>query len=284
MQQPRIIGISLIKNEDLHIEHAVTNALPLCDELIILDNYSTDGTWNVVKKLARANSQIRLERSRNTAMSHTLIEKYAGTHTWVFGVDGDEIYDPGRLALLRRELLAGKYDGYWQIFGNVLNCIELDTRRFQARGYMAPPSRSMTKLYNFYAIDAWQGPCIERFHGGELVFKKDFSQKKRLMLHEKTSWEESVLRCLHVCFLPRSSNENDRVAARENIMEIRSRRPLRRILARVFKRLSSRETSTYKNEKYRRGPLHNIDVSAFCQSRAARQPPNAINSDTYPNL
>ena len=53
------------------------------------------------------------------------------------------------------------------ILGNVLNCITFNPAIGQAGGYLAPPCRSMTKLYNFNAIESWAGPCPERLHGGD---------------------------------------------------------------------------------------------------------------------
>ena len=89
-----------------------------------------------------------------------MIEQYAGTSTWVFGVDGDELYDAARLEGFREDLLGGGYDGVFKVASNVLNCVELDPER--ARGYLSPPSRSITKLYNFAAIDEWRGDGSER--------------------------------------------------------------------------------------------------------------------------
>ena len=40
-----------------------------------------------------------------------MLERYAGTATWAFGVDGDELYDPAALALLRADLDGGRPRG-----------------------------------------------------------------------------------------------------------------------------------------------------------------------------
>ena len=105
-----------------------------------------------------------------------MIAGYAGTPTWVMGVDGDEVYDPGRLGRLRPDLLAGRYDGSFQVMGNVLNVRRLEPSRQVAHGYLAPPCRSMVKLYNFNAIEAWPPPCPERLHGGVITYRPGYGR------------------------------------------------------------------------------------------------------------
>ena len=39
--------------------------------------------------------------------TNKFIEKYYSTNTWMFGVDGDELYDPIGLKKFRNELLSG---------------------------------------------------------------------------------------------------------------------------------------------------------------------------------
>ena len=49
--------------------------------------------------------KIELRSITDTRESHFLINGTAGTRTWIFAVDGDEIYDPVGLAKLRQEVL-----------------------------------------------------------------------------------------------------------------------------------------------------------------------------------
>lgn len=46
---PSIIGIVLVKNEDLFIDGVLTNILDFCDEIIVADNLSKDGTQEKVR-------------------------------------------------------------------------------------------------------------------------------------------------------------------------------------------------------------------------------------------
>jgi len=159
MSEPRIVGVILIRNEDLFIERVIRNVLDFCDWIHVADHRSTDGTPAILRRLAAEQPKLEYRVVSHPSESHDMIAGYAGTPTWVMGVDGDEVYDPERLARLRRELLAGAYDGCFKLLGNVLNVRRLDLERKVAQGYLAPPCRSMVKLYNFNAIEAWPPPC-----------------------------------------------------------------------------------------------------------------------------
>src|SRR6266540_3656364 len=162
-----IVGIVLVRNEDVFVEQAIRNVTGFCDRIHALDHVSTDGTWKILQRLERDYPQLDARRSHHADDSHSLLEPYAGTETWVFGVDGDELYDPERLASFRQDLLAGAYDTAFKVASNVLNCVELDQTRRSATGYLSPPSRSITKLYNFAAIDEWRGDGAERARSGD---------------------------------------------------------------------------------------------------------------------
>ena len=53
-----IIGIYIIKNEDIFFKRSLTNVLDFCDRIIILNNSSTDGTSNIIDEFTN-NSKIK---------------------------------------------------------------------------------------------------------------------------------------------------------------------------------------------------------------------------------
>lgn len=262
MNGTQIVGVFMIRNEDLYLERAVRNVLDFCDRVLVADNYSTDRTWDLARALARESSKIECHRVRRPGDSHELVKGYAGSRTWVFGVDGDELYDPGGLARFRPELLAGRHDDSFIVFGNVLNCTALDVARGQARGYLAPPCRSMTKLYNFRLLRSWEGPCVERMMGGTPVFQPGHDAGQRRNLHEQVSWEAAAYRCLHLCFLRRSSRDA-RDGTRPNPVELNARGLLGRIGLGWLRRRDPAAPEDYKRDKYMRGPLVTVDVAPF---------------------
>ena len=109
----KIIGICLIKNEDLFIEYAIRNCIDFCDKILILDNKSIDNTFNIITNLKSEYSKISIISVNNCKDTNKYINKYAGTDTWIFGVDGDEIYDKSGLSNIRKLILDGKFNNYY---------------------------------------------------------------------------------------------------------------------------------------------------------------------------
>lgn len=259
----QIVGIMLLRNEDVFIEWVVTNIAGFCDQILVADHQSTDKTSEKLSKLAERYPWLQVYRIASAAESHELIATYADSPTWIFAIDGDEIYDPGGLAKLRPRLLRGDFDDWWQIFGNVLNCTRIDAERQLAQGYLAPPCRSMTKLFNFNAIQAWRGSCPERLHGGDIIFKPEFLDAPRCNLHEQNPWDDAEYRCLHTCFMKRSTQEDGAMRVRRNLSELNAA-DSQKLHRRLLQRLGGRSRmSAYKARKYMRGSLVTKNITMF---------------------
>jgi hypothetical protein len=253
---PIIVGIVLVRNEDRFLGQVLWNVRRFCDRMIIADDRSRDRTEQIARQFCVDHPHAVYHRIDDPARSHDLIKPYAGRKVWLFGVDGDELYEADRLAALRERLLSGSYDHCWMLLGNALNCFELDRTNNTARGYLAPPCRSMTKLYNFNAIVSWEGDCTERLHGGQPLFKPGFGPEMRCDLYQEVSWEASIFRCLHLCFLPRTSREKKRggqLTIRKNIADRVSEDLITRIGSEIRRCLGFQELSPLKREKYMRG-------------------------------
>lgn len=102
---PQIVGISLVRNEDLYIERVLLNILEFCDRIIVVDHGSTDRTPELLEQLRRQHTKIEVHRVINASVSHDLIAGFAGSPVWIFGIDGDELYEPARLRDLRARVL-----------------------------------------------------------------------------------------------------------------------------------------------------------------------------------
>ncbi len=259
----RVVGILLARNEEFFVERAVRNTLGFCDEFIAVENGSEDRTPDILKSLEDSTGgKVKFYQARHPGVSHDLIAGFAGTDTWIFGVDGDEIYDPAGLVRLRARLEAGEFAKDWCIFGNVLNVRRLDGPEGFAEGYLAPPCRSMSKLYNFNAIEAWHGPCLERLHGGRVIFREGYHEMLRRDLHKAVSWEKSDFRCLHVCFLSRSSMESASSRPRKNIMDVYNW-SFRKTFGSALDYLLGRPSVDWKEQRYGRGPLVKVPAGPF---------------------
>lgn len=257
MNSPRIVGVILVRNEDRFLAQALENIAKFCDEFLMFDHGSTDQTPAIFKKFAASGKSVKIQNIPHPSLSHAALQPYANSRSWIFGVDGDEIYDPAGLALLRPRILGGEFDAHWMLMGHTLHVTNFADGK--ASGYMAPPSRSITKLYNFSAINAWPGRSMERLHGGSPVFRHGYDANKKRLLFEESSWDDSPLRCLHMCFCQRSSLDKSNESPRRNIDEIYNRGGFfRRLLTHFLKKKSE-----WKQERYRRGNLTEVESAAF---------------------
>lgn len=257
----QIVGIMLVRNEDRFLRRAALNILDFCDRILIADHQSQDGTAEICEELAATSPKFEVYRIRDPRESHEMLVPLVNTETWVFGVDGDELYDPGGLAKVRTRLEAGEWHRWWVVFGNVLNCDRLDETKREASGWLAPPCRSMTKLYNFAAVERLDPATKHRLHGRHNVFNPGWDPlNSRYDLYKDVNWAESDFRCLHTCWLPRSSRESSSVARRNVTESLGLANRLQTLVARLFGRTPA---SDYKMEKYRRGEHVTVDATPF---------------------
>ena len=260
MSDRRIVGIALVRDEDVFVERALTNALRFCDELIAADHRSRDETPRILEQLAAAHpGRVRFERVDEAGNANELLRPYVGQDVWVFGVDGDELYEPDRLDALRRRLLGGELDEWYLIKGNVLHCDELDAAAGTAGGWLAPPARSITKLFNFRALEHWEGQAIEHLYGGRRTFRRGYSDETIYWLRDEHDWASSPFRCLHVCFLRRSSRQPARQQTRQSVIELGGVPRRRRAIGRLGTLVGRPPESDWKLAKYRQGPRVTVD-------------------------
>jgi hypothetical protein len=261
----RVVGIVLLHDEDVYAERVIRNVAAFCDRIHVADHASSDHTWEIVSGLARELENVDAVRISHAARSHDLVLPYVGTDTWVLSPDGDELFDPAGLRRLRAELESGTYDSYFRLFPAMLHCVELDAGSRTAGGYLAPPALTGPKLFNFAALESWDRVYRERLHEGEPVFRDGWEWTSVARLEQEHDWEENPFRCLHTCFLRRSSRDApDGQHARLNIAEANTyRRDLRGRLVRALRGGSAPRRGPWKLEKYRRGPLVTKDASPF---------------------
>lgn len=274
----RIVGIALVHNEDVFVERAIRNVAACCDRIHVVDHLSSDGTWDVVQRLTGELDHVEVRRARHTRVSHEVLEQYMGTDTWALRVDGDELYDPRGLARVREALEDGAYGEAFRLQANVLHCVSLDTDRMTASGYLSPPSRPVTALFNLGAVDSWRG-SVERLEGGDVVFRSGYDWQAIEALPDRYSWDESPLRYLHTCFLRRSSSEPSDAPPRRTLTETGGhRRGIVGSAVRLVRRPRLNDQvreihargSTWKLEKYRRGPLVETDATPFLGTGESR--------------
>ena len=260
----KIVGVSLVKNEENFIAWALLNAVDFCDEIIVMDNMSEDRTVEIVNAIAACHTNITVVKVQDGNNTHKYVEDYAGTPTWVLRIDGDEIFDPVGLTQLRERLLAGKFDEFWRLEASTLHVVGINFHQSQAYGYAPPGVAVLSNLYNFNAIESWNPGPRERLHGNSsIAFRSGYSLDSIKSFWNECSWNESPFRGLHMCFLPRSSLEEDinfynQLDSRKNIAEFRL---ARRLARKVSKNYAQRPD--HKNRTYAKDELTSLDISSF---------------------
>jgi glycosyltransferase involved in cell wall biosynthesis len=267
-----VVGIVLVHNEDLFVEQSIRNIAGFCDRIHAVDHLSTDRTWEILQSLAREYDHLDVRRARHARVSHEVLAPYVGSDVWVLQADGDELYDPVGLERTHEMLAAGELDGAFRVQANVLHCVSLDRERGRASGYLSPPSRPLARLFNLAVANSWTD-CGQRLVGGRVDFRPGFGWDSVIPLQDRFSWDESPFRFLHTCFLRRSSLDPvDSTEPRRSLSEsgyfrrgwmgavARAVRPPK--LDPLVEEITGRG-STWKLEKYRRGPLVEKDVSVF---------------------
>jgi Glycosyl transferase family 2 len=258
----RIVGSVLVRNEDVFVAQAIRNVASFCDRIHAVDHVSTDRTWEILRTLSRELDHLDVRRSHNAATAHRLLAPYAGTDTWVLGVDGDELYDPEGLARLRGDLLAGAHAEVFRVKAHVLNCDELDIAGGTASGWLAPPSRPITKLFNFGAVDSW-AESPDPLQAGDVVFRAGQHWESRKDLADSTSWGTDPLRCLHLCFLSRSSRDTSETRANLDESGEYDRGPLGMLKRLLRPPRRPPADGNWKREWYARGERVTIDARPF---------------------
>lgn len=264
----KIIGICQIQNEDVFIGQVLKNIVDFCDVVLVADHLSTDRTAEIVTRLSHDYTNIQYFKIKHPSEAHDMVRVYANTATWVFPVDGDELYDPFALSRLKKQLFRGEFDEYRQIYGHSMHCVSIDINNHTAKGYMSPPCRTVTKLYNFNAIVDWVGPCSEKCLGGSIIFKPGYSGQSNLRIIDQFDWNESPFRLLHACFVKRSSkdkllDDTKSIGGRLNPYEIHVSTIFEKIKISLKKNLKFNAPSLYKKEMYMRGPVVEMDISEF---------------------
>ena len=128
-------------------------------------------------------------------------------------------------------------------------------------------------MFNFGAVESWTD-SPDPLQSGNVVFRPGFHWESRRDLADGTTWETDLLRCLHVCFLRRSSRDVE-AGTRKNLDESREfdRGPLGAV-KRLLRRPQpaphivelARQGKNWKQEWYRRGARETVDASPFVPS------------------
>ncbi len=107
---PRIYGVMIAKNEADIIGQSLENGLHHCEKTIVMDNMSTDGTWEIVQALAerhpgRIIAHCRLDRPFHDslrAIGYNAFHRELGPKDWWLRFDADEFLNEDPFPILAK--------------------------------------------------------------------------------------------------------------------------------------------------------------------------------------
>ena len=268
-----IVGICLVKNEQHFIAWALLNAVEFCDRILVMDNLSADRTLSIVKDIAAQYRHIELFSVKDGNNTHKYVEQFAGSATWIFRIDGDEVFDPVGLQELRTRLVSGEFDDYWLIGASTIHVLGIDFEDSLAFGFTSPEAHELQNLYNFNAIESWSPGRRERLHGhSHIAFRPGYSLTSIYSFDDLHSWKTSNFRAMHMCFMPRSpldedvSDKQDRLGTRHSVADLRLSRRIKRSVSKRYAEKLDR-----KNLRYAKGELSSLNIETFLRPDVIRQ-------------
>ena len=107
---PRIYGVMIAKNEADIIGQSLVYGLNHCEKIIVMDNMSTDGTWEIVQDLAaqhpgRIVPHCRIEQKFHDSLrsiGYNAFHQELGPTDWWLRFDSDEFLNESPLPILEQ--------------------------------------------------------------------------------------------------------------------------------------------------------------------------------------
>lgn len=107
---PRIYGVMIAKNEADIIGQSLVNGLKHCEKTIVMDNMSTDGTWEIVQDLAarhpgRIIAHCRLDQKFHDSLrsiAYNAFHGELGCNDWWLRFDADEFLNEDPFPILAK--------------------------------------------------------------------------------------------------------------------------------------------------------------------------------------
>lgn len=151
----KLIAILRVKDEILHIEKCLSRLTELVDEIVILDNGSTDGTLEMYSnftKVVEIIHTVGFDEGRDKIMLHEAAKKRKPD--WILWLDGDEVFEPA----LNRSVLEGYMSSSFTLVSFRMNHFWLSTKKFRVDGNfyaytLAPMPRMWKNLQGTYFSD-----------------------------------------------------------------------------------------------------------------------------------
>lgn len=113
MKENTISIISIVKNEEKRIEKMLNSIKDFADEVIIVDDHSTDNTLEIVKKII---PQAKIYQRKMENQDHGFQRNFGYekcTSEWILWLDADEILTNKLKSEIKEKTKTKKYNGFY---------------------------------------------------------------------------------------------------------------------------------------------------------------------------
>lgn len=189
-----ITAVIIAKNEQDYISGAVTSLKKLCEEIIVIDDYSTDSTVEIVKKLGV--KVINPPRNSNFSEKRNCVLPVV-TNEWLFYLDADERLTKDLINEIKEVVVLKKNaSAYWINRKNIILGKELKSKTW------FPDSQP--RLFKKSEFIGWSGHIHEsaNFKGAKGNLKSEIlhltHRSVKAMVEKANDWSEIESRNLLV--------------------------------------------------------------------------------------
>ncbi|TYA53882.1 glycosyltransferase family 2 protein [Formosa maritima] len=105
----KLSGVIITFNEERNIENCIQSLLPVVDEIVVIDSFSTDSTKSICKK----HHVTFIEQSFLGYVEQKNFALTKATHDYIISLDGDESLSKSLQESILNAKSNWKYDGYY---------------------------------------------------------------------------------------------------------------------------------------------------------------------------
>ncbi len=110
MQEPLISILTPFKNTEVYLSDCINSILNQTYrnwELLIVDDHSTDNSYNLVNSFAKSDSRIKLYKNNGTGIISALQQAFSNSSgEFITRMDSDDIMTPNKLDVLAKNLMS----------------------------------------------------------------------------------------------------------------------------------------------------------------------------------
>jgi len=118
----KLVAMMLTHNEkDRYLDRVVENTLLFCDEIVMLDDHSTDGTLDKIKDFASKNNRIIVYSAKKSWANESELRQELLSYAlernpdWLIAIDSDEIYEADKMNE-QLPYIMSQTDAHWVAF------------------------------------------------------------------------------------------------------------------------------------------------------------------------